>query len=227
MLNLPEISTPAFIDLLPEDVINNVLASSVLINYSDGQLIHTRGELKPGLSVVRKGAVHVGVNGTDGTFVMVASLGPGECFGEFTLFTDLPRTHDVSSVGESEVYQLSKAKFETLHQKHPSIAHALLSTTLTRTHILLEMLDAIRRLPILERTAKTLLSMSYSLGGSNVLRSRQDQLAQTLGVTRVSLSKALKQLSQLGLIEVGYRKITIANQSGLMKWVQLNCGTSL
>lgn len=226
MLNLPEITTPTFLDLLADDVVDDVLAASVSMNYSDGQLIHTRGELKPGLSIVRAGAVHVGVNGIDGTFVMVASLGPGECFGEFTLFTDLPRTHDVSSVGESEVYQLSKVSFEKLHRKHAGIAHALLNTTLTRTHLLLEMLDAIRRLPILERTAKTLLSMSYSLGGS-VLRSRQDQLAHTLGVTRASLSKALKQLSQLGLIEVGYGKITITNQSNLMKWVQLNCGTPL
>ena len=197
------------------------------MKYSDDQLIHTRGALKPGLSIVRQGAAHVGVNGIDGTFVMVAALGPGECFGEFTLFTELPRTHDISSIGESEIYQLSKTKFETLYQRHPSISHALLKTTLTRTHILLEMLDAIRRLPILERTAKTLLSMSYMLGGSNVLRSRQDGLAYTLGVTRVSLGKALKQLSQLGLIEVGYGKITIQSQAELMSWVELNCGTTV
>lgn len=225
MLNLLEINTPAFLDFLPDDVVNNVLAVSVLMNYSDGQLIHTRGELKPGLSIVRKGAAHVGVNGIDGRFVMVAALGPGECFGEFTLFTELPRTHDVSSIGDSEIFQLSKENFEKLYRDHSSIAHALLNTTLTRTHILLEMLDAIRRLPIVERTAKTLLSMSYSLGGSNVLRSRQDELAYTLGVTRASLSKALKQLSQLDLIEVGYGKITIPSQSALMNWVDLNCGT--
>lgn len=225
MLDLTKIISPAFLDQLPEVVVNELLFDAVLMKYSDGQLIHTRGALKPGLSIVNKGAAHVGVNGVDGTFVMVAALGPGECFGEFTLFTELPRTHDISSIGESEIYQLSKTKFDTLYQRHPSISRALLKTTLTRTHILLEMLDAIRRLPIVERTAKTLLSMSYTLGGSTVLHSRQDDLAYTLGVTRVSLGKALKKLSKLGLIDVGYRKITIINQSELIRWVELNCGS--
>ena len=225
MLNLLKINTPAFLGLLPETVTEQIIKSSILMKYSDGQLIHTRGALKPGLSIVHKGAAHVGVNGIDGTFVMVAALGPGECFGESTLFTELPRTHDVSSIGESEIHQLSQPLFDLLYQREPAISRALLKTTLMRTHILLEMLDAIRRLPILERTAKVLLSMSYTLGGSNTLYSRQDELAYTLGITRVSLGKALKQLRQLGLIEVGYAKIVIPDQSRLGDWVELNCGT--
>ena len=224
MLNLLKITTPAFLELLPSEVVDQIIAVSALMKYSNGQLIHTRGSLKPGLSIVHKGGAHVGVNGIDGTFVMVAALGPGECFGEFTLFTELPRTHDISSIGESQIYQLSQTKFDVLYQREPSISRALLKTTLMRTHVLLEMLDAIRRLPILERTAKVLLSMSYTLGGSNVLRGRQDELAFTLGITRVSLSKALKELSHLGLIETGYAKITIPDRVQLSDWVELNCG---
>jgi len=227
LLDLSKISTLTFLDLLPKEVVSDVLDASVLMKYSDGQLIHTRGAYKPGLSIVHKGAAQVGVNGIDGTFVMVATLGPGECFGEFTLFTELPRTHDISSIGNSEIYQLSRSKFDQLYLREPSISRALLRTTLTRTHILLEMLDAIRRLPILERTAKVLLSMSHTLGGANILQSRQDDLAYTLGITRVSLGKALKQLSNLGLIEIGYRKIIIPSQAQLVAWVDENCGTSL
>lgn len=226
MLNLLKIGTPTFQELLPEAVLDELLSASVLMKYTDGQLIHTRGTLKPGLSIVYKGAAHVGVNGIDGKFVMVAALGPGECFGEFTLFTELPRTHDISSIGESEVYQLSKTKFDRLFEREPSISRALLKTTLIRTHILLEMLDAIRRLPLLERTAKILLSMSFLLGDSNVLQGRQDELALTLGVTRVSLGKALRELDRLGFINVGYGKITIPNQTALMQWVEENCGIS-
>lgn len=225
MLNLLKITTPTFLELLPPAVVDQIVAASVLMKYSNGQLIHTRGSLKPGLSIVHEGGAHVGVNGIDGTFVMVAALGPGECFGEFTLFTQLPRTHDISSIGESQIYQLSQPKFELLYQREPSISKALLSTTLMRTHFLLEMLDAIRRLPILERTAKVLLSMSHTLGGSNVLRGRQDELAYTLGVTRVSLGKSLKELNRLGLIEIGYAKIAIPDSDRLSDWVELNCGT--
>ena len=200
-----------------------LVACAVEMTYSDGQLVHSRGDAKPGLSIVKEGGAYVGVNGLDGMFVMVASLGPGECFGEFTLFTELPRTHDISSIGESKIYQLSKAKFDTLYEKYPCISRALLRTTLSRTHILLERLDAIRRLPILERTAKTLFSMSHGLGASNQLRNTQVDLADTLGVTRVSLGKALKQLSHIGLIEIGYGKITIVDRLALGRWVESHC----
>lgn len=226
-MNLIKIDAIAFLDLLPNEVTAELVASSVLMKYTNGQLIHVRGELKPGLSIVCSGAAQVGVNGIDGTYVMTAALGAGECFGEFTLFTELPRTHDISSIGDSQVYQISKSKFDALYEREPSISRALLKTTLTRTHILLEMLDALRRLPILERTAKTLLMMFYTLGGLNNIISRQSDFAYTLGITRVSLAKALKQLTELGLIELGYRRITICDHNALANWVDSHCGVSV
>ena len=153
-------------------------------------------------------------------------MGQGECFGEFTLFTDLPRTHDISSIGESQIYQISKSKFDALNEREASISRALLKTTLTRTHILLETLDALRRLPILERTAKTLLTMSYTLGRADSLIIKQSDLAYSLGVTRVSLAKALKQLASIELIELGYGRINFLDRDALARWVQQHCGIS-
>ncbi len=225
-MSLIDIDATPFLGLLPPRVAEELLGLSVLVKYSNGQLIHTRGELKPGLSIVHSGAAHVGVNGIDGTFVTAAALGQGECFGEFTLFTDLPRTHDVSSIGETQIYQISKSKFDSLYEREASISRALLKTTLTRTHILLETLDALRRLPILERTAKTLLTMSYTLGRADSLIIKQIDLAYSLGVTRVSLAKALKQLASIELIEIGYGRINFLDRDALARWVQQHCGIS-
>ena len=225
-MSLIDIDATPFLGLLPPRVAEELLSLSVLVKYSNGQLIHTRGELKPGLSIVHSGAAHVGVNGIDGTFVTAAALGQGECFGEFTLFTDLPRTHDISSIGESQIYQISKSKFDALYEREASISRALLKTTLTRTHILLETLDALRRLPILERTAKTLLTMSYTLGRADSLIIKQSDLAYSLGVTRVSMAKALKQLASIELIELGYGRINFLDRDALAKWVQQHCGIS-
>jgi len=226
LLSLIDIDATPFLGLLPPRVAEELLSLSVLVKYSNGQLIHTRGESKPGLSIVHSGAAHVGVNGIDGTFVTAAALGQGECFGEFTLFTDLPRTHDTSSIGESQIYQISKSKFDALYEREASISRALLKTTLTRTHILLETLDALRRLPILERTAKTLLTMSYTLGCDDSLIIKQSDLAYSLGVTRVSLAKALKQLVSIELIELGYGRINFLDRDALARWVQQHCGIS-
>ena len=97
-MDLLRVNTPNFLSQLSSPIVEQLKAAGRLVNYEDGQLIHSRGAAAPGISIVAKGVAHVGVYGMDGKFVMTAILGEGECFGEFTLFTELPRTHDVLSL---------------------------------------------------------------------------------------------------------------------------------
>lgn len=226
MSDLLQLNSPAFLNLLSPELADQICAAANIVKYTDGQLIHSRGEAKPGLSIVRSGAAHVGVYGSDGTFVMTGLLGPGECFGEFTLFTDLPRTHDVSAAGNTEIYQLSEPAFRRIYRQHPELSHIMMSASLMRTHLLLEMLDALRRLPLLERAAKIILTMSYTSGSEHTIVCRQTDLAYTLGVTRVSLAKVLKQLSDLQLIRLGYGKIHLPAREQLEQWVDEHCDTT-
>lgn len=94
----------AFFPQLSERQQNKLVEVAALVHYTDKQMIHCRGDQKPGLSIVKSGTVQVGVSGADGTFVLTTILGPGECFGEFTLFTELPRTHDIFAAGDTYIY---------------------------------------------------------------------------------------------------------------------------
>ncbi len=210
-------------ELLSADVRKQVADAGAVIRYQDGQLIHSRGDLKPGISIVVSGAVQVGVYGSDGLFVMTSNLGPGQTFGEFTLFANLPRTHDITAAGETEINQISAAAFERLYEAHSEISRALLTTTLVRSHRLLEILDAIRRLPMRERTAKVLFTMLQTAGGDQSFEYRQAELAHALGVSRTSLATALKQLRDLGLIDTGYGEIRIPDPDKLQRWVTRYC----
>lgn len=203
------------------------LSQLYIIKYSCGQLVHSRGDNKPGLSIVKTGAVSTGVYGIDGTFIMASMLGEGQAFGEFTLFTDLPRTHDVSAAVDSELYQISGECFLSLSAKDPEILNALLKSTLIRTHMLLELLDAMRRLPILERVAKMMLTMSYTSGVVTHIQCKQSELAFSLGVSRVTLGKALKQLSDMGLIDIAYRRVSFTDRQKIETWLELKSTTPL
>ncbi|TDF41491.1 Crp/Fnr family transcriptional regulator [Alteromonadaceae bacterium M269] len=216
----------SFFGLLPPKAIQKLVEASTCVSYSDKQLIHSRGQTKPGLSVVCSGTVQVGISDTNGLFVMTGILGPGESFGEFTLFAELPRTHDVIAFGETQVYQIPKNRFMPLYESEPEISKALLKSSLLRTHYLLEQLDALKRLPLLERTAKALVSMSQTTGDRQKVDCLQSDLAQSLGVTRISMGKVLKQLANLGLIELGYRKIIFPDMNLLEDWVTEHCNTT-
>lgn len=185
--------------------------------------MHGRGDQNPSFSVVKSGSAHAGIFGEDGQFVMTTILRPGQTFGEFTLFADLPRTHDITAFEDTEIYDLPKAKFFALYDAEPLFARALFSSHLKRTHSLLELLDAMRRLPLRERTAKVLLNLMMANEEENGLQCRQSDLAATLGVTRASLNKALQQLSDLGLIKLGYGQISLSTDEALKIWVDKNC----
>lgn len=224
-MNKSQRLSPTFMDLLPARLREQLVQVAHISRYSDGQLIHSRGEIKPGLSIVRSGAASVGVYGADGKFVMVTVLTPGESFGEFTVLTELPRTHDVAAVGATEIYQIPVKKFLPIYDQHHDVAKALLKATLWRTHMLLETVDGMRRLSTLERTAKLLLSMLRVSDQTTLVNCRQSELAFTLGVSRVSVGKALKELAALNLIQLGYRKIILLNPDDLEHWVNQRCET--
>ncbi len=219
--------SPALFNLVDDGIQEAIIAAANVVRYTDGQLIHTRGQIKPGVSIVKSGYAKVGVNGLDGTFIMAGVLGPGESFGEFTIFTDLPRTHDVTASGTTEIYQIDEQRFNKLCDSHPELVKALLCSTLMRTHLLLELLDSMRRLPLKARAVKLLLSIAYTTGSQDFVRIRQTDLAESLGVTRVSLGKVVKKLSNEGLIELGYGKIRFPDRNRLERWLEQQSATPL
>ena len=215
---LSEISRP-FMDMITAESRRAIEASAIKMRYSDGALIHNRGDEKPGLSIVRQGIVRVGLIRTEGTFVITSIFGPGQSFGEFTLFAGLPRTHDIIAQGETEVWQLPGERFLRLREKRPDLMEALMKTALVRSHVLLEMIEAMRSLPDLERVAKVLVILMTTAGQTSQFYTRQSDLAVTLGLSRTSLSKALAQLEADGLVTRGYGQIRLPDRDRLITWI--------
>jgi len=209
-----------FTDLLPAEVMAQIEAAGKFRSYRDGVLIQQRGDTRRGISILMSGSIIAGNMGADGSFVVSSILQPGECFGEFTLFADLPRTHDLSAYGAAKILNLSEQVFLKLFDREPTISKALLAVTLRRTHDLLEFLDGQRRLALPVRLAKVLLSFISNEGELQVVRCRQEELAYMLGVTRMSVSTALKVLVKEGFVRLGYKSIEVIDKSLLSHWVE-------
>ena len=209
-----------FTDLLPARVMAQIEAAGKFRPYRDGELIQQRGDTRRGLSILISGTIIAGNMGADGSFVVSSILQPGECFGEFTLFADLPRTHDLSASGAVKVLHLSEQAFLQLFDREPTISKALLAVTLRRTHSLLEFLDGQRRLALPVRVAKLLLSFLSEEGARLVVRCKQEELAYMLGVTRMSVSKALKVLVKESFVRLGYKTIEVTDKDRLSHWVE-------
>jgi len=99
---------PLFRDLSPSEL-DLLLARLVPVAAAAGEEIVRQGEPGDRFYVVRSGMVQVLRDGRP-----LATLGPGEAFGEIALLLDVPRTATVRAVEPTELLALNAADFRDL-----------------------------------------------------------------------------------------------------------------
>ena len=133
------------------------------------------------------------------------------------MFAGLPRTHDLWALDDVEIGTVPAKPFIKLTEEHPEITRALLAISLRRSYVILDFLDSLRRLPLDVRLAKLLMGQAVK-SEQNTVVIKQEALAYTLGVTRMSVSSALTKLENAGMLERGYGRITL-NRAALSDWI--------
>lgn len=196
---------PPLLSLLGPDDRRRLLKAATRRRFADGAMIHMRGDPDPGLSIIHEGRVRFGNPAPDGSYLVASVLGPGEIFGEATLFANSPRTHEAVAVGATTIDAISAQAFFPLLDASPALARALLQVATARLYGALEALDDVQRLPLATQLAKLLLSMAED----GVVHATQGEVAERAGVSRVSVGKALAALKESGLVATGYGAIRL------------------
>jgi len=220
MARLLFFGAPSLASLLPVDVLAALKEAATPVAYADGALIQSRGDRRPGLSIIREGAAQIGNPGIDGSFVVTSVLGPGHCFGEMTLFGDLPRTHDAVATGATIIDQLTPVAYARVAEAYPALTTAILGMMARRLHALLEFADDLRRLPLPVQLAKLLLTMATANEDGSRVDVTQEELAAILGVSRVAIGTTLGQLEGERLVRRGYGGVTLADRTEMRDWIR-------
>jgi CRP/FNR family transcriptional regulator, cyclic AMP receptor protein len=223
-MDLSRYTPTPFLSFLTDDQVDRLKMAGNRRTLSDGQFIHSRGDTDPGISVIESGAAKAGIYGTDGEFILTSFLGPGHSFGEFTVFTEIPLSHDVSAVGQTSVVRIPSRTFLELGEAEPAYLSALMRATLMRSHILLEMLHAVRILPLVPRVAKFLLILAPPPPAKPRLRFKQTDLAATIGLSRASMNRALSELEELGFVDRNYNSIELPRIRQMHEWLLAEVG---
>ena len=93
--------------------------------YETGQEIVRQGDTGVGAFIIRSGKVEV-VQDRDGTQTKLATLGPGDVFGEMALLDEFPRSATVRAVEPTTALGIQRWHFRGILESHPQIALALL-----------------------------------------------------------------------------------------------------
>jgi len=95
--------------------------------YADGERIVRQGEVGDRMFVIQSGTVEV-VQETDDREVSLATLGPGEFFGEMAIFEREVRSATVRARGEARVLTVDRRTLMRRIQRDPSLAFNILKT---------------------------------------------------------------------------------------------------
>ncbi len=100
---------------------------------NDAEYVVRQGDTGDCMYIVLSGELEV-VRRSQGREFFLATLGPGDFFGEMSLIDNEPRTASVRSVGKSELMVLDRQNFLGQVQQDASLAFQILSKMAARAH---------------------------------------------------------------------------------------------
>lgn len=180
-----------------------------------GDTLFHEGEPGDRLYVVRDGKIKLGRRSNDGRENLLAVLGPGEMFGELSLFDPGPRTATATVVADAEVLELGHGDLVKWLQDKPSVAQQLLQALARRLRRTNEALADLVFSDVPGRVAKALLDLSTRFGekvdeGVRVAHDlTQEELAQLVGASRETVNKALADFAARGWVRREGRAVVL------------------
>jgi CRP/FNR family transcriptional regulator len=187
--------------------------------YSDGQALHHRGDDGARLCIVAEGAVRFGRFQHDGSFKLLSMLGPGAHFGDVAL-ERMAFTQNVYAVGPTEIDAIDATTLQALLRDLPEFAVALWRCNTARLNAVLELYDDARTLSVAARLAKVIYIHTGRGELPDGIACSQRDLAELIGVSKVAVGNAMRELEKVGLVRSGYRKVTVPNKAKLKAWLR-------
>lgn len=188
-----------------------------------GEILFHEGEPGDHLFVILEGKVKLGRASADGRESLMAILGPGEMFGELSLFDPGPRAATATALTEAQVYRLGNAELMPWLATRPEVAAALLQALARRLRRTNEAMADLVFSDVPGRVAKALMDLGEKFGtmtaqGLQVTHDMtQEELAQLVGASRETVNKALADFAQRGWIQLESRQVLILDVDRLGK----------
>jgi CRP/FNR family transcriptional regulator, cyclic AMP receptor protein len=191
-------------------------------SYPKGSVILFEDDPGDSLFVVRDGRVKVVLIGEDGREVILGVLGVGEYFGELSLIDDRPRSAHVIAMEDSNLLVLRREDFRKRVESSPSVAWSLLTELSRRLRRADDKIGGLVLLDVPGRIARLLLDLAEESGTDAIEKTLTHQtIAQMIGASRETVSRAMKDFQDAGWITVERRRIALADRAALEQRAQV------
>jgi CRP/FNR family transcriptional regulator, cyclic AMP receptor protein len=213
---------PLFEALSEED--SRALRSKVLVVRLDrGERLFSEGDKGDRLYIILSGKIKLTKAAPDGRENLLSVHGPGEMFGELSLFDPVPRTSSATAITTAELAGLAHDDMRTFLATRPGVAIHLLQALAQRLRRINEVKADLVFTDVPGRVAKALLDLAERFGvptpeGMQVNHDlTQEELAQLVGASRETVNKALADFAARGWIQLAAKSVLINDTDRLRK----------
>jgi CRP/FNR family cyclic AMP-dependent transcriptional regulator len=190
-----------------------------------GETIFHLGDPGDALFIVMAGSIKITLPADTGDEAILATLRPGDFFGELALLDGAPRSATAVAIEATETYILPRDRFRELISTEPVMRETLLATLAAEVRRLTHHVEELHFLDITGRLASRLARLAAESGASRLADGAiqlagpltQGDLAAMIGCTRQSVNKLLGMFSDEGLIRLDRDRIVILDLDGLAR----------
>ncbi|MCG6962788.1 MAG: cyclic nucleotide-binding domain-containing protein [Acidobacteria bacterium] len=122
---LKELQSSALFAAFEKDTLKEILTSTALRSYDEGDIIVTEGEPGSSLFLIVSGKVKVFTKGEQGEHIPLAELETGDFFGEVSMLTGKPRTATITAKSQVIAIELDKGSVDRIAAEHPEVRSTL------------------------------------------------------------------------------------------------------
>ena len=174
------------------------------------------------LHIVTAGAVKVVLPSTEGEEAIIATLRPGDFFGELSLLDGAPRSATVVALDSAETMALPRTAFLELLDGDPTLRDALLAGL---AHELRRLTSHVEELHFLDLAGRLAMRLSRLARDADPVSTEvrldwpytQSDLAAMIGGTRQSVNKLLSGLVDDGLVAIERDTLVIRDVDALAR----------
>lgn len=202
---------------LPAEDMEAIAGKLPMATCPRGQLLYAPGETGEALFILKAGQVRLYRIAADGRKLVLATVGPGTVFGEMAAVGQSMTDSFAEAVDDAVVCIMSRIDIEQVMLEHPSVAVQMVRVLSGRLHEAEKRLEQFAFAPVPERVARLLLSLAQD---GEVAGYSHQELADMIGTSRETVSRAMVELKTAGIVEIDRRCIKLLDMAAL----QRQCG---
>ena len=208
--------------VMPDDALEHIAAVAVPRRFAAGSVIFREGDTGESCYVIRSGQARAVGEHADGRTITLATFGPGDLFGELSLFDSETRSATVECLEDVEALAILGSDLKPLVGE---LGLALAASLARRLRLANDRIARRSFQTVQGRVAGALGELVENARDGGVARGpirlkvTQTEIAQLAGTSRESASRFLAELARAGIVEQGRGRIVVTDPHALEGWI--------